>query len=91
LKIRRAAFRPGIPVVGVPAWFEANKANAALASRQDKKQNSLATRESPFMFITHKANYYPEVDSFETTSATIHLSIVNKTFLNFVGFNFEAG
>ncbi len=77
-------------MVGVPAWFEANKANAAFASRQDKKQNSLATRESPFMFSTHKANYYPEVDSIEITSATIHLSIVNKTFLNFVGFNFEA-
>jgi hypothetical protein len=50
-------------VIGVPARLEPDKANAASASCQDKKQNSLATRESSFVFITHKANYYPKVDS----------------------------
>jgi len=90
LKIRRAAFRPWITVIGVPARFKANKANAAFTSCQNEKQNPLTTCKSPFVFMIHKANYYPEVDSFEITSTTIHLSIVNSAILKFVGFYFEA-
>lgn len=71
-------------MVGVPAWLEPDEANAASATSQDKKQNPLAARESPLVFITHKDNDYPLLVSAEITSKTIHLSTVNKTFLKFM-------